>query len=220
MSAIEKHDFEAMYGVGHGPVAGSPNYTPEHDIRVITALVDTFRPRRVLEIGCNVGATAAAILDGNKSIIEYVGLELSAMWFDAGKKAGELVTDERFKLVQLDVGSRDLDPDSLEPFDLIFIDGAHDYESVKFDTELSRKLLAPAGVLIWHDYNHPRNPDVMKYIHEVNAADTIVHVKKTWLCYEIIKSAEKASKKNANDKKRPTKKRDVLAEQGKTEGQV
>jgi predicted O-methyltransferase YrrM len=37
-------------------------------------------------------------------------------------------------------------------FDLIFIDGAHDYEAVRNDIEHARELLAPDGVLAFHDY--------------------------------------------------------------------
>lgn len=37
-------------------------------------------------------------------------------------------------------------------FDLIFIDGAHDYDSVKSDIELAAPLLREGGCLIFHDY--------------------------------------------------------------------
>ncbi len=62
MSVISKQDFQATYGPGRPPCKGSRGYTPEADIRVLTALADHFRVRRCLEIGCNVGATAAAML--------------------------------------------------------------------------------------------------------------------------------------------------------------
>lgn len=37
-------------------------------------------------------------------------------------------------------------------FDLIFIDGAHDYRSVVFDIALSMSALKPGGILCGHDY--------------------------------------------------------------------
>lgn len=42
-------------------------------------------------------------------------------------------------------------------FDLVYIDGSHDYESVRADAEAARKLLKPGGFLAFHDYDlgHP-----------------------------------------------------------------
>jgi predicted O-methyltransferase YrrM len=39
-----------------------------------------------------------------------------------------------------------------QPFDIVFIDGAHDYESVKADIDVALKFLADDGVLAFHDY--------------------------------------------------------------------
>jgi predicted O-methyltransferase YrrM len=36
--------------------------------------------------------------------------------------------------------------------DLIFVDGGHDYEVVKSDTEKAMEMLRPGGLLVWHDY--------------------------------------------------------------------
>lgn len=37
-------------------------------------------------------------------------------------------------------------------FDLVFIDGSHDYESVKRDIELASGVLKPNGIMAFHDY--------------------------------------------------------------------
>lgn len=36
--------------------------------------------------------------------------------------------------------------------DFVFVDGAHDYQSVRKDTENALRLLRPGGVILWHDY--------------------------------------------------------------------
>jgi hypothetical protein len=38
------------------------------------------------------------------------------------------------------------------PFDLIFVDGSHQFEHVVADSRLALELLAPGGVIVWHDY--------------------------------------------------------------------
>jgi len=35
---------------------------------------------------------------------------------------------------------------------LVFVDGSHSYEYVIADTETAARLVAPKGVVIWHDY--------------------------------------------------------------------
>lgn len=37
-------------------------------------------------------------------------------------------------------------------FDLVFVDGFHEYENVKMDIELSCKYLKPGGILVLHDF--------------------------------------------------------------------
>ena len=37
------------------------------------------------------------------------------------------------------------------PFGAVFVDGAHDAASVERDTRLARRLVAPGGVIAWHD---------------------------------------------------------------------
>lgn len=199
MSVITQSDFHAIYGPGRPPCAGSPNYTPEADIRVLTALADHFRVKRCLEIGCNSGATASAMLAGNKTIEEYIGLDLapgSTWYLKANETPGcYALSDPRFHLNQPERGSRDIRDGDIEPQDFIFVDGAHDYESVKYDTALAHTLLAPGGIIAWHDYQCPTNPDVAKLIHEINdkpGVPPIVWVKDTWVCYKIMDQPEAA----------------------------
>lgn len=202
MSVITKNDFQAAYGPGRPPCKGSPDYTPEKDIRVVTALADHFRVKRCLEIGCNVGATAAAMLAGNSTITQYFGVDLPKIWF-RDEPAGHLaLSDHRFILLQPENGARDIRPGDMEPLDFIFIDGAHDYASVKADTELAHALLAPGGIIAWHDYQHPKNPDVARLIHEINdkpGVPPIVWVKDTWTCYKITAAPDAAMVEEKSD---------------------
>lgn len=69
-------------------------------------------------------------------------------------------------------------------FDLIYIDGSHDYESVKADVDGARKILKPGGLLAFHDYdqNHPGVQRVVDSLREdgfycVDQANTAVLLK-------------------------------------------
>lgn len=54
------------------------------------------------------------------------------------------------------------------PFDLVFIDGCHDRPYVESDTRNALSVLAPDGVLVWHDYGSME--DVSSVVDEMTAA--------------------------------------------------
>lgn len=60
-------------------------------------------------------------------------------------------------------------PNLTETFDVIFIDGSHDYASVMQDIELAVPRLRKGGVLLMHDYS-AENPGVVQAIDEFVAA--------------------------------------------------
>lgn len=55
------------------------------------------------------------------------------------------------------------------PFDLVFIDGAHDYDSVRSDIENASRVLAPGGLLAFHDYHSSCDPGVTAAVDELLA---------------------------------------------------
>jgi predicted O-methyltransferase YrrM len=88
------------------------------------------------------------------------------------------------KVEQLFMDSKKLDESKyLGKCDLIFIDGSHAYSYVKSDTEKAFKMLAPGGMILWHDYNgaYKNNDDVCKYLEELSKEKSLYHVKETTL---------------------------------------
>ena len=83
-------------------------------------------------------------------------------WFNGnGKELGqskvELIKDYSYNVV---------DQFEDNSFDFIYIDGAHDYESVKKDIELYAPKLKTFGILAGHDYEHTW-PGVIKAVDEI-----------------------------------------------------
>jgi len=76
--------------------------------------------------------------------------------------------------------SKDVVPNigmEFEPFDLAFIDGAHDYEAVATDIRLASEVLKPGGLIAFHDYRLKPgdvdgrwDPGVTKAVDELIAA--------------------------------------------------
>ena len=64
---------------------------------------------------------------------------------------------------------------------LVFIDGAHDYDTKKSDTENALKMLADHGVIIWDNYNDVGCPFTTKYLSELSHELKIYNLKNTQL---------------------------------------
>jgi hypothetical protein len=63
-------------------------------------------------------------------------------------------TEVEHKVEQLFGDSKALDPSPWKDgCDLIFVDGSHAYSYVKGDSEKALRMLAPGGLLVWHDYD-------------------------------------------------------------------
>jgi predicted O-methyltransferase YrrM len=61
-------------------------------------------------------------------------------------------------------------PDDTYPlpqYDLVFIDGAHEQESVSYDIYRAMEVLADGGLLVFHDYDHPSHPGVKNAIDQL-----------------------------------------------------
>jgi predicted O-methyltransferase YrrM len=62
--------------------------------------------------------------------------------------------------------SAEILPNLPPTFDAVFVDGSHDYESVKRDAELARAVLRPGGLLAFHDCSD-KDPEVRRAVGEL-----------------------------------------------------
>ena len=92
--------------------------------------------------------------------------------------------DIKDKIIQIFCNSKDLDIEKLnfrKKFELIFIDGGHDYETVESDTKKALDMATDDAVIIWHDYTSQIHRDVTYFINKMSKKSKIVHVQNTML---------------------------------------
>ena len=121
-------------------------------------LQELARGRKVLEIGtwkgrsaCCMAVTAAQVttVDTHAGDAEIGPADTFDLFEENVKACGAFSKIEPIKGDIKDVASYLLN----RRFEMIFIDGSHDAESVQHDTQLAAQLLMPGGVIVWHDYD-------------------------------------------------------------------
>jgi predicted O-methyltransferase YrrM len=96
------------------------------------------------------------------------------------------ITKRKIHRIQHD--SRTLNPLDLglsENFDFIFIDGGHDYDTVKIDTANAFHMSKEDAVIIWHDYRSKIHGDVTKFVDEFSHENSVIHVQNTMLAFTL-----------------------------------
>jgi hypothetical protein len=68
--------------------------------------------------------------------------------------------------------------------DFSFIDGGHDFETVKSDTENALEMAAKEtrSCIMWHDYRNWEYPSLTAYLDDLSKEREIFHVQDTTLC--------------------------------------
>jgi len=137
-----------------------PTFTVREELEMLFELAHECRPgARVLEIGSYLGAStcflAAGLRDPRASIVCVDtwqnqtmpgGIQDTFAVFEKNVKA------IRHQLTLIRKSSGDVTPGELGgQFDLVFLDGDHSYKQTRADFELVSSLVAPGGMLAFHD---------------------------------------------------------------------
>jgi len=134
----------------------------ERDMLVALALFRIYRPKRVLDFGCNEGDTASFLLEQCPGITLWVGVDLKPEMFQhrgiVPKVAGHLARgDDRFHAVLTDETiqdmARQLNENGWTEFDAIIMDANHEDWATQRDTEGCEPFAASPCLWLWHDYN-------------------------------------------------------------------
>jgi predicted O-methyltransferase YrrM len=127
----------------------APEDAPLNDMLFLLNLARGRQARRILEVGTYRARTALALhLNCPEAVLVSYDIQVLDSEFRrqlAGKPN-----------VQLRHASFAGSAESLrqEPFDFIFVDGSHHYEDVLGDSRLALEVLAPGGIVVWHDYRY------------------------------------------------------------------
>lgn len=170
----------------------------EGELEALVALVRSVNPKRMIEIGVNVGRTAKAILANVPGIEHYTGIDVPLSYVpslelqrnNAVPNPGEMVLDDpRFHLVIKPKGSLDCTKEDLGPCDVVFIDGDHGYAAVVSDSVLARQIVRTGGLIVWHDYHDEAcragRVDVKAVLDELHRAGAALQlIENTWLVFE------------------------------------
>ena len=125
--------------------------SPVVDMVFLAKLVRLLQPRRILELGSYRGYIARAIA-------EQMPDDATLVTVDMDPAHGEAYRETPLA-ARIDRRVTSISADSFEErergfYDVIFLDADHVYASVKHDTEVALPLLAPSGVMVWHDYKN------------------------------------------------------------------
>jgi len=168
------------------------------ELIAIASIVNSMKPKHILEIGTCDGATTLNMAINNKeAVIFTIDLPLDQTETSLPGSDLDLINSrqvgkaffskpEAGRITQILCDSAKYNYATIGvSFGLIFIDGSHTYEYVKNDTEKTMPFLAPSGVMLWHDCcAMGKNYGVYKYLSQ-HLKDKVNIIEGTTLAYYI-----------------------------------
>lgn len=131
---------------------GAWNITP-FELYLLSCLTLVRHPKRVFEIGTYDGATSFQLAKLNPTTQIYT-LNLPPtpdQHFTIGSRF--LGTPQESQIVQLLGDSTKFDySEYYGNMDMVFVDGAHEYDVVRSDSQHALRMLAQDGIIVWDDY--------------------------------------------------------------------
>lgn len=174
------------------------------ELAIMATLLKLTNPKNIFEFGTLFGITSTFFAlntdhnakiftldiprDFNKKSVDPVDREMQELSLQNHaffiKKAQVDVSD---KITCLFCDSNLLDTKPYKNmFDFIFIDGAHDYNTVKNDTLKAYEMAKDGAVVVWHDYASKKHPDVTRFVNEFESVrgKSFIHVGDTMLAFD------------------------------------
>lgn len=155
--------------------ADVPGWLTDEEGRVLRALA---QGKRVLEIGSYCGRSTLWLAGSAESVVAVDTFD-SRYCPTQGSTRAELernlarhgVANKVDVVKATTVNAVRMLDKTGDAFGLIFVDGSHDYASVRQDIELTLPLLAEDGLMVFHDYGSPTDPGVKQAVDDVFGDD-------------------------------------------------
>ena len=182
--------------LGAVPLGGpTSRYLNAYETSILIALVESVRPRVMIEFGCNEGITAKRLLESLPTLQKYIGIDvpfgnkptLACQSSETPANPGwAAAADPRF--VYLEARSQMLRSGHLEACDAVFIDGDHSELAVLHESRLARRLMRGRGIIVWHDYGN----NAVEVTHALNRLHNegwpISCVEHSWLAFMRVEN--------------------------------
>lgn len=151
------------------------------DLYSILFLLKKNQVNKIFEFGVMNGSTLWHFYNNTSSTVTIDSIEFDTSNIDP--MVLELIKDDN-RITIHNINSNQFDALPYKGIiDFILIDGGHDYQTIKSDSEKAFQMLRSNGIIVWDDYN-PSHAGVYKYINELaRYNNNIFHIKNTKLAY-------------------------------------
>ena len=176
------------------------NITPL-ELVVISLLISTLKPKKILEIGTFNGRTTINMALNQPKDGEVITIDLTTNetklplepdeakyildWTTRKRKITTIKSHPQIKQIYGDSADYDF-TDYIDRIDFMFVDGSHSYEYTMSDSKLAYNLVRQGGYILWHDYGSPYWPDVTEALNELYLGNrdfkSLQHIVGTSLC--------------------------------------
>lgn len=178
---------------------GDGIFNPIDELAYLVILSKSIRPHKIFEIGTYRGRTALnfALNSPDDCIIYTLDIppEMRTAAQHRTNPADAAIIQksdtgsafrgrpEAARIHQLFGDSRTFDFSPYEgKIDLVFVDGAHDYQTVLSDTRNALNMAVPGGFIVWHDFaNYGDYNDVTRAVLDLLPARDIIQIDDTQL---------------------------------------
>jgi predicted O-methyltransferase YrrM len=157
------------------------------DLLFVSAMARQRKARRLFEIGTYMGRTSYHLTYASEdAVVTTVNLPPEAdprwgpylqIYFRGRERAAQI------RQVWADSTRMDTTPYRAQ-MDFVFVDGDHSYEAAKADTGKALEVLAPGGMIVWHDYA-AKSPGVCRFFEEFTQKQPVFRIRKTCLLVHI-----------------------------------